>query len=154
MQFSTVVTCDRNASNKSDIINELQKSINSYVNTNNYGNDIMDYFINFDITNYPDGYEHLQKKFKPKYTEHRVSVNRYTGEKMEIIKQFHYSIIIGGDLYNMFINGTREESMKIIATEIFKSFSNLDKLPKKVTDFEKEKFKSDMRFFFKCKNLL
>ena len=58
------------------------------------------------------------------------------------------------DLYDKFVTGTVEESEKILATEISNSLSNLDLLPKKIKDFDKERFRADMQQFFKEQKLL
>lgn len=82
------------------------------------------------IVNPPIGYEHLFKDFKPKFIEHKVSINKHTGELLEIDRYFNYSVKITGETYSSFIGGTEEESKKILATTILKSLSQLDALPK------------------------
>ena len=47
-----------------------------------------------------------------------------------------------------------KESKRIVAVEILKSLDNLDIIPKKVKDFDKERFKADMYNFFKENNLV
>ncbi|GAA0875034.1 hypothetical protein GCM10009118_14420 [Wandonia haliotis] len=142
------------AKKKSFIINDFSKQINAYIKVRDYGNDIYQYLVSIDVVNPSEGYEHLYKDFKPKYTEYKALINKFSGDKMEIEKQFHYSIKITGELFDEFISTTETEGRKILAQELLKSLSNLDALPKKVKDFDKERFKADMEAFFKEQNLL
>jgi len=43
--------------------------------------------------------------------------------------------------------------LKILAKKIIQSLSNLESLPKKVKDFDKESFEADLIDFFIMKNL-
>lgn len=140
--------------NTERIVNELSNSMNSYLIKQDYGDSILEYEIILYVVNMPVGYEHLFKDFKPKFTEHKVLTNKHTGDTFELNKYFNYSVKITGNTYTGFVTGTEEESKKILAFEILNSLSNLDALPKKVKDFDKEKFKSDMQEFFKEQNLL
>lgn len=154
MKFSIGLTLDSVSldettfKNKSAIVYELSKSINEYIRQFDY-NRISEYAIVMYIVNPPIGFEHLFKDLKPKFIEHKVSINKYTGELFEINKYFNYSVKITGETYSSFIRGTDEESKKILATTILKSLSLLDAMPKKIKDFDKERFKRDLEQFFK-----
>ena len=50
-----------------------------------------------------------------------------------------------GKLFSTFARETDDESEKVLASEIVKSLSNLDKLPKTIRDFNKDKFKLDIQ---------
>jgi hypothetical protein len=160
MEFTLALTIDSNsmgenvAQKKSLLINDFFKQVNDYIKKRDYGDDIKQCLIGFYVVNPPKGYEHLHKDFKPKYTEHKVLTNRLTGDKIEIEKQFHYSIKINGAYFEEFVSANETESRMILAQEILNSLSNLDFLPKKVNDFDKEKLKSDMKTFFKEHDLL
>lgn len=154
MEFEVALTLDKNAQSKSALINDLFRVINDFVVDGKYGEGIYQYLVSLYVINPPIGYEHLHKDFKPKYTEYKLVNNKFTGEKLEIKKQFHYSIKIDGNAYSNFVKASEEENKKFLATEILKSLSNLDALPKKVKDFDKERFKSDMEQFFKSVNLI
>lgn len=160
MKFSIGLTLDAvsldetTRTNKSSIVYDLGENISEYIKKLDYGEGIVEYAIKLYIVNPPIGFEHLFKDFKPKFTEHKLIPNKYTGEKLELNKYFNYSIKITGDLYDKFVTGTVEESEKILATEISNSLSNLDLLPKKIKDFDKERFRADMQQFFKEQKLL
>lgn len=68
---------------------------------------------------------------------------------MEIIKTFSYDIKFDYDLYDEFVEASDENSKKILILKILDSFNHLDKLSKKIKDFDAEKFKSDIEIFFK-----
>jgi hypothetical protein len=160
MKFSIGLTLDAVSfdetirTNKSSVVYDFGKNIIEYIKKLDYGEGIVEYAIKLYIVNPPIGFEHLFKDFKPKFIEHKLIPNKYTGEKLELNKYFNYSIKITGDLYNKFLTGTVEESEKILATEILNSLSNLDALPKKIKDFDKERFKADMEQFFKAQKLV
>lgn len=140
--------------NTEKVVSELSDRINAYIKKQDYGNGILEYEVILYVVNMPEGYEHLFKDFKPKYVEHKLLTNKHTGEKFEISKYFNYSVKIEGALYDQFISATDLESKRILALEILKSLSYLDALPKKVKDFDRERFKSDMEAFFREQNLL
>lgn len=154
MDFKVVLTLSKDAQNKSALINNLFSDINNFVVDGKYGEGIYEYLVSLYVINPPIGYEHLHKDFIPKYTEYKLVNNKFIGKKLEIKKQFHYSIKIDGKAYSNFLKASEEENKKLLAKEILKSLSNLDKLPKKVKDFDKERFKSDMEQFFKSENLI
>lgn len=154
MKFAIGITCDKEVNEKIELINELKGKINAFLNTQDYGNGILDYFISLSIVNPPKGFEHLFPILKPKFTEYKERINKHTGEKYEIVKQFHYGIKIDGENFERFVNANKTESQTIIALEILNSLSNLDTLPKKVKDFDKKRFKEDMKRFFKEQNLI
>jgi hypothetical protein len=154
MKFTLALTLDKNVQFKYSSIIDLFKDIDKFVQSKNYGNELLECLIICKIINPPNGYEHLFKDFKPKFIELKSVTNKLTGETLLIERQFSYSIKISGELFTKFLCGTEKESKKIIAKEILNSLLNLDLLPKKVKDFNKETFKSDMDFFFKEQNLI
>ncbi|MCZ8169770.1 MAG: hypothetical protein ACK5RV_07820 [Flavobacterium sp.] len=160
MDFSLALTIDSfsigesMAQKKSVLINDLFKRINGYIKGRDYGNGIYQYLISLYVINPPKGYEHLHKDFKPKFTEYKALTNKISGEKMEIEKQFHYSVKIKGENFEEFVSANETESKKLLAQEILRSLSNLDALPKKVKDFDKERFKEDLEQFFKSEKLI
>lgn len=160
MDFSLALTIDSfsigesMAQKKSVLINDFFRQINAYIKGRDYGNGIYQYLVSLYVVNPPKGYEHLHKDFKPKFTEYKALTNKLSGEKMEIEKQFHYSVKIKGENFEEFVCATDEESKKILAQEILNSLSNLDALPKKVKDFDKERFKEDIEQFFKSEKLI
>jgi len=152
MKFSVSLTIGKEAQYRSSLIYDLFHNIDEFLKTRFYGDSICKYSIIIYVVNPPSGYEHLFKDFKPKYVEYKLLTNKLTGEPLEIIKKFNYSIRIDGELYDKFSNSTDNECKRILIKEILNSFSNLDKLPKKVKDFDKKKFVSDVENF--CSSLI
>ena len=132
---------------KHSLIISFFEQINSFLTTLNYGRDLLEISIVLSVVNPTKEYEYLHKKNKPKYINHQIKKNSFTGEPYEINKRFYYSILIKGDKYRDFINSTDKNSKSILAKSFLESFSNFDFLPKKVKDFNREKFESDLYVF-------
>ena len=154
MRFSITLTIDAPASKKSALINAFSKLLDEFINNRNYGEGIFECLISLFVVNPPPGFEHLYKGFKPKFIEYKKTINRYTGEEIEIIKLLHYSIKIEGDLYKNFVDSPDHICQKILASLIFKSLPDLDASFVKMKNFDKEKFKKDIEMFFKENNLI
>jgi len=140
--------------NTESIINELSNNLNAYIAKRDYGKGILEYDVIIYVINMPNGYEHLYKDFNPKYIESKLFTNKHTGEVFEINKHFSYSVKIEGEKFEWFLSEIDEGRKKILAQEILNSLSNLDKLPKKVKEFDKERFKEDIEQFFKSEKLI
>jgi len=145
MNLKFVLTIDDEARPKTDLIDLMFNRISRFVKNNNYGNGVRELLISVQIINPPEGYEHMYRDIKPRFIKNRVITNKLTGEKIHIDRQFHYGIKIEGKLFSTFARETDDESEKVLASEIVKSLSNLDKLPKTIRDFNKDKFKLDIQ---------
>ncbi|MGJ1225366.1 hypothetical protein [Sphingobacterium siyangense] len=55
------------------------------------------------------------------------------------------SIVIEPDEYEDFVSGTHLHSLELIKAKILEYLSSLDQLPKKVKDFDKQRFRIDMK---------
>lgn len=154
MEFAVSLTIDNKAERKSVIIENFFKEINFFVKSKEYGEGINQYLIILYVINPPVGYEHLHKDFKPKFVEYKSLTNNLTGEPFIIEKQFSYSLKINGENFEEFVSVADEQSKKLLAKEILNSLYNLDALPKKVKDFDKERFKADLKQFFKEQDLI
>jgi len=71
----------------------------------------------------------------------------YTGEEHIMNKLFINEFNFNPEEYEEFISVSDEESKKILENKIIESLGNLDKLPKKVKDFDKVRFKTDLLTF-------
>ncbi len=154
MKFSVAVTCNPISRIKIDFIHPLLQELNAQLALKELGGGVMEYLIGLDICHYPLGYEKFRKNFKPKFTEYKSVKNRHTGQQMEIIKLFHYSLSFDNDQYKKFISISDKESEKMLVSEIVNSLSNLDKLPAKVKDFDRELFKQEVIKFFQEKGFV
>ncbi|MBV4360354.1 hypothetical protein [Pinibacter aurantiacus] len=154
MKFSIALTIDGDQNGKASLINDFSESMKSFLKNRDYGGCIHEWLILLTIVQPPAGYEQLFKFHNPKYTENKSRKNRFTGEVYQIFKRFDYSIQLSGDLYSRFMNGTSNESRKILADEILKSLSNFDGLSKKIEIDEIENVKKDVRLFFEEQELV
>lgn len=152
MKFAIVLTIDKEAVSKSALIHSLSQKINESIQSKEYGDGLHEYLLSLIVINPPVGFEHLHKPFKPKFTDYKSIINRYTDEKVEIVKQYHYSIKIDGDAYIYFLKANEIESRNFIASKILESLKNLELLPKKIQYFDKERFTSDLRTILNEKN--
>lgn len=154
MEFKITLEIDSQAQHKSGIIISLSQELNSFFEDKNYGEDIKHFLTGCICVKTKEGYEDWFKIRKPKYTDYKKTKNRLTGVEMEIVKTLECDFKIDDVIYDSFVSSNEEESKKIIANEIIKAFENSIEIPKKVKDFDKEKFKSDMKFFFTEKELV
>ena len=149
MEFAITQEVDTRSGKKSDIIQKVSDDLGNYLKNKNYGSDIETFLIGFVGIKTKPGYEEWYKERKPKYIDYKASKNRITGLPMEIIKTYSYDIKFDYDLYDEFVEASDENSKKILILKILDSFTHLDKLPKKIKNFDAEKFKSDIEIFFK-----
>lgn len=154
MKFAISIRIDQRANDKSRIVVSISEELKAFFRDKFYGEDIQDYSIGFTCVLPPEGFEHLFKKKKPAYVDDKTTKNRFTGEPHRMFKLFLDSIDLDSTEYADFVDSSDEESKKILAKKILESLENLDKLPKKVKDFDKERFKQDMEEFFRAQNLL
>lgn len=154
MRFKITLEIDREAEHKSNLIHQLSDEIEIFLNEKDYGADIENYLLGCICIKTKEGYEGWYEVRRPKYTDYKKVVNRLTGAEMEISKTFENDLKIDNELYETFIDCSDEESKKILANEILNSLSNLDSLPKKVKNFDKETFRNDFRLFFEDRGLI
>lgn len=154
MEFAITKELDTGTNKKTNLIQEISDNLEFFLKNKSYGEDIGTFYIGFVGVKTKIGYEHFFKERKPKYIDYRLTKNRLTGLPLETIKQYGYDIKFDHELYDEFVNGTDEESKKLLARKILESFAHFDKLPKKIKDFDKEKFKADVEEFFKEQDLL
>ena len=148
MKFTIVVEVSEDVADKTQIIHSLSNRLSDYFSDRNYGNDVENFFIR--IISVSPEFEWFSTIRKPKYTSYRKYINR---DGLEIIEDRVFSFSLKID-YENFKNQSDEQNEKMLASEIIKSLSNLDSLPKKVKDFDKERFREDMKAFFDAQKLL
>ncbi|WP_417266376.1 Imm44 family immunity protein [Brumimicrobium sp.] len=150
MNFKISQEIDLEAKEKSLIILFLSDKLSEYLNKRDYGRGVQNFFIGCICVKPREGYEEWFKIRKPKYKE-LVKIKLLDNSIKELKGVFSYDINLN---FDVFVNNTDIENKKLLASEILNSLSNLDNLPKRVKDFDKEKFKSDLEFFFKDQNLI
>jgi hypothetical protein len=150
MKFGIAFKFDEPAVKQLPLLSTLLLDIKQYFSERDYGESVRDYALL--IVAY--GSRGTYKVNSPTYVEHKMTKNRFTGITMEMNKLFMNEIKIDESEYQQFVKGEEEDSQKLIARVTLRSLSNLDSLPKKVKDFDKQRFISDMEEFFRQRGLV
>lgn len=147
MKLGVSVNVSIEVEDKTQIIHSLFNELEMNFSKKNYGKGLLQIII--EIVCLSPEFEEFFPLRKPKYIELKEYVTEGVNIKEE--KLFTYSLKID---FILFKNQTIQANKHLLALEILKSLSNLDALPKKVKDFDKERFKADIEAFFKEQNLL
>lgn len=154
MKFEIIINeLDEEMLSKLPLISKLSTSINWFFVDKFYGNDLKSIRLIFILIKKKQGYEEWFKTRKPKYISHNV-LETFSVEKIEINREFVIESRIDNDFYDSFLKATDEESKKLLAKEILNSLSKLDVLPKKLKDFDKERFMEDLQQFLILEKLI
>lgn len=134
-------------STKHQTIKGLSDAVNGFVSSNDYGKSIEEVLIG--IIAVEPIYDKFAKPRRPRYTEHKETI---AFGSIPIV--IHKTLEIETKMdYEQILTAEDEELRKIVATEVINNLRTL-KLPKKVTDFEKDKFVSDVESYFKSEHLI
>ena len=147
MKLGVSVNASIGIEDKTQIIHSLFNELEMNFSEKDYGKGLLQIII--EIVCLSPEFEQFYPLRKPKYIELKEHITDGINIKEE--KLFTYSLKID---FTLFKNQTRQANKRILSLEILKSLSSLDALPKKVKDFDKEKFKSDMEQFFRAQNLI
>ncbi len=129
--------------NKNKLVLDLANRLKDYFHDKNYGADIRHFYIGL-ICVKPE-FETFFKVRKPQY-RHTDKVDLLNGSSTKLVGVFSYDIKLS---FHDVTKATEEEFKELLACAILSSLSNLEVLPKKLSDFDKEKFKADIRKFFR-----
>ena len=132
---------------KHQTIKELSDAVNSFVSSNDYGKSIEEVLIGL-IAVEPI-YDKFAKPRRPRYTEHKETI-AFGSIPIVIHKTLEIEIKMD---YEQILAAEGEELRKIVAIEII-NYLRILKLPKKVSDCEKDKFVSDVESYFKTEHLI
>ncbi len=155
MKIKIACEIESEAAIKCGLVDLLENEFEKYFSNKFYGEGVLNIIIGFICIKTRPGYENWHKIRKPRFKSHSVvKLVTIEGSYAETKNLFVWDVKLDYDVYDDFINLSDTESNQILAKEFWKSLSNLDALPRKVKDFNKEKFKEDMRLFFKEKYLI
>ncbi|KMQ59544.1 hypothetical protein ACM46_20930 [Chryseobacterium angstadtii] len=141
------LTIDSQGKHKSNLVANISSKMKEFFDSKNYGNDLLNYGIGLNCVNPPKGFEKFSKRQSPKYIFDKTTINKYTGQNHRMYKLFLDDITLTQDEYEKFLSLSDKDSLDIVRNKITDLLENLDKLPKKVKDFDKDRFKLDMKFF-------
>jgi len=148
MNFNIELTQSPEISERSDEITAIEKLFVEYFNKRNYGNDVQNISLKLTIVNPPAGFEHLFRTLPPKFIHDKLVKNSYTNQMINFKNHFFCSVTIIGDDFLEFKSLPKAEFRECLIRKIVEGLMAIDKLPKKVKHFDKDRFKMDMKAFF------
>ncbi len=122
--------------------------LENYFLNNNYGHDVLEISISTILIKSTSGFELFFKARKPIYIQHQEFFNELNNCRWEWNKRFMIEIRFDNDVYDSFLKADEKESNSILARETLKALEQLDKLPKRLKDFDKEAFKRDVKALY------
>ncbi len=135
--------------NISPVIQDLSNEMNNYFEGKYYGPDLLTLKIRFILALPKQGYENWYKEKKPKFTDFKENVSKFTGEIYQVKKEFSYEVKLSEEILKQILNITASNKKKLLSEELLKSLQNLKNLPRKVKNFNEKNFINDMESFNK-----
>jgi len=132
---------------KRQTIKELSDAVNTIVSSNDYGESIEKLHIGL-IAVEPI-YDKFAKPRRPRYTEHKETV-AFGSIPIVIHKTLEIEIKMD---YTQVLTAEGDRLRIIVASEVINTLRTV-KLPKKVTDFNKERFVADLESYFRSEHLI
>lgn len=133
-------------SEKRGILSKWEESINRKIEHMKYGESIQLFIIGL-ICVKPT-IEHLFKVRRPKYTEKETLA--YGNVQRKIEKTFECELRVD---YEFMLTSVEADIKTYLTTSIIDTIKGL-KMPKKVTDFDKDRFVADVESVFRAEHLL
>lgn len=149
IELSIAVT-DNFGVNRSAIFFQVSNRLNQFIKGKRYGDDIEKIKVGFIMVFDRPGYELWYKPKKISYTDYSVTKSRLTAETIEINKQLSFEIRLNENSIGSFLNSNETDGQNLIIQQVANYLSTIKQLPKKITDFDKEKFVSDLKQFQEC----
>ena len=131
---------------KRQAIKEVSDTANNLVVSNDYGESIEKMLVGLIVVE--PVYDVFFKPRRPRYTEHKET-KAFGSIPIVIHKTLDIEIKLD---YGQVLAAEEEELKRIVASEVLNAFHNL-KVPKKVTDFDKDRFMADIDRLFHQKFL-
>lgn len=131
---------------KRQAIKEVSEAANNLVASNDYGESIEKMLVGLIVVE--PVYDDFSKPRRPRYTEHKEtvafgSIPIVSHKTLEIEIKLNYEQVLAAE---------DEELKRIVASEVLNTLHSL-KMPKKVTDFDKDRFVADIDRLFHQKFL-
>jgi hypothetical protein len=131
-------------------ISEVKKitgELCEHININNYGVGVSLVAIHLRFLKVVVGFEGFFALKKPKFK--KVFKHVVAGKGAVVVNgYFTYEVLIGRESYDELLLAKGKSFSIILGREIITSLDNLEKLPKKLSGFDCNKFKSDVQRFF------
>ena len=131
---------------KRQAIKEVSEAASNLVASNDYGESIEKMLVGLIVVE--PVYDDFSKPRRPRYTEHKET-KAFGSIPIVIHKTLEIEIKLD---YGQVLASEEEELKRIVASEVLNALHNL-KVPKKVTDFDKDRFEADIDRLFHQKYL-
>ena len=131
---------------KRQAIKEVSDAASNLVASNDYGESIEKMLVGLIVVE--PVYDDFSKPRRPRYTEHKET-KAFGSIPIVIHKTLEIEIKLD---YGQVLASEEEELKRIVASEVLNALHNL-KVPKKVTDFDKDRFEADIDRLFHQKYL-
>lgn len=126
-----------------------ERFLNSFFIHKYYGEDVKELEIAAIILKMHPGYENWHIPKRPKYYYYHFSHIIAGNPPIIWNKRFTIETRLSNEDYNALITADSDEADAIIAKVFYRALDQLDKLPKRLKDFDKEGFKRDVEALFR-----
>lgn len=123
--------------------------LDDFFSTKSYGKDVEEIEIAAILVKMLPGYEDWHRPKRPKYYDYKFSQLFPENPPVIYNKRFVIQIRFSNEVYDRYLKSTGDELDAIIAQEFYRALDLLDKLPKRLKDFDKEGFKRDVETLFR-----
>ena len=140
----------------SEVISDFSnKHIAPFFKSRDYGNDVKKITIIPVLTPYR-GYIRPRRPRYIAYEEYKTPFCGEDGQRIiKIIDRwFYFDVLIQGELHDEILVAPNSRKEEILARCVIKSLVNVDQLPKRLKDFDREAFKADMISLFRSLGLI
>lgn len=143
MNFEITIETESSVQKKLSSLRELSKAISLFLSEKHYGDGVKNFFIGVICIKTRPGYEEWYKPRKPNYKDFEmveVKVDIYE----KVIGIFTYDLKLD---YEKIRRGEENDNLDYLVHLIISSLDNLDKIPKKIKNFDRQKIKEDLNSF-------
>jgi len=146
MNIGLAIEIDKEAFEKSALIQSFSDRVTEEFRDRDYGEDIERVDIGFICIRTTSGFESFSAKRKPKYVKSQ-KVSLLNGGSIVVKNTFCYDIKFDNISYEKFLHSSDNASVEMLKDALVESLQSFDLLPKSVTKFDLERFKSDIKKF-------
>ena len=136
---------------KKDFIERFSSSITEPAFKDcSFGKDVKAISISIILIKTRPGFEKWDQPRRPRFTELLI------GRDGKVLweKRFEIEIRFDGELFDAFLAADDDEAGKILARESYRALDQLDRLPKRLKDFDKEGFRAAVKDLFERQGLM
>jgi hypothetical protein len=129
---------------KVDIINELSENLKNFFSNKYYSDAVSEVSIGLLMTLSRPGYENWYMPKKPLYTFHKDVKSKLTGEVIEKRKLLQVEFSLKDTMLENFVAKSDRDSKVVLIEQVILCFTSIN-LPKKIQDFRKDDFITDLQ---------